>query len=304
MNDIIDVINDNQLGEIHLNESMKYHTTMRVGGHIEVLYIPNSIDSLLKVLKHLKQKQLKYKIIGRGSNCVFPDHQMDGMIIKISNVLDYLEINEAEIVVGAGCSLIKLAKHLSKLGYEGLEFAGGIPGSVGGATVMNAGAHLHSMADIIDHVKIITKDGEIVTLNNQQCQFSYRSSIFQQQYGIIVEITFKMHKSDDDAYIFKKMAGNLAYRQEMQPLDLPSCGSTFRNPSNNHAGKLIDQAGLKGHLVGGMQVSEKHANFIVNVNEGTTADLKQLINEIIDQVKKQTKIVLESEIEIVEDFDE
>ena len=177
MDRLIDLIKADELGEIHLNENMKFHTTMRVGGQIRCLYIPNNVESLVRVLTYVKANKLKYKVLGRGSNTVFPELPMNGIVIKISNVLDYMEINADQIIVGAGYSLIKLAKELSKQGYQGLEFAGGIPGTIGGATTMNAGAHLDCMAKIINHVKIINEANQIVTLTNEQCCFHYRSSI-------------------------------------------------------------------------------------------------------------------------------
>ncbi len=299
MNKIINKIKVDQLGDILENESLVKHTTMRVGGIAKVMYIPNSLSSLQTVIELLKEAKIDYMAIGRGSNLIFIEEYVETFIIKLSNVLEDVEIKSEEVVVGAGLSLQKLAKKMSKLGYEGLEFAGGIPATVGGAIYMNAGAHTGEMADIISWVEYLDENNELVRIDNEACKFTYRHSIFQDLNDIIiVRAGFRIFLGDKAA-VFKKMSGNLAYRKEMQPLELPSCGSTFRNPPGNHAGKLIEDCGLKGFNIGGVKVSEKHANFVVNYNDGTAQDVVDLIKHIQDVVYTKTQIKLSTEIRII-----
>ncbi len=299
MDKIINKIKVDQLGDILENESLVKHTTMRVGGIAKVMYIPNSLSSLQTVIELLKESKIDYMAIGRGSNLIFIEEYVETFIIKVSNVLEDVEIKSEEVVVGAGLSLQKLAKKMSKLGYEGLEFAGGIPATVGGAIFMNAGAHTGEMADIIAWVEYLDENNELVRIDNEACKFTYRHSIFQDLNDIIiVRAGFKIFLGDKAA-VFKKMSGNLAYRKEMQPLELPSCGSTFRNPPGNHAGKLIEDCGLKGFNIGGVKVSEKHANFVVNYNDGTAQDVVDLIKHVQDVVYTKTQIKLSTEIRII-----
>jgi UDP-N-acetylmuramate dehydrogenase len=303
MDYIKNFIHQEDLGELIENESMKFHTSMRTGGNVKFLYIPNDVHALIKVLHILKKYHIKYFILGKGSNLLFPDGAHDLFVIKISKIMDEFLQNNDEFTIGAGTSIQLIAKKLSKMGYSGFEFAGGIPGTFGGAIYMNAGAHTHDMSSIIKDVKIIDENYNIRTIANKDCDFHYRSSIFHQKDWIIIEATIKLDKGDP-AYIFKQMAGNLAYRKEMQPLELPSCGSSFKNPSGNHAGKLIEDCGLKGYMIGGAQVSEKHANFIVNINDATSTDVLNLIEHVVDTVYEKTGIKLSPEMETIKAEDE
>lgn len=285
------------------NEPMELHTSMRVGGKVRAYILCENIDNLIKIIKFLKDKNQKYMIIGRGSNIIFPDYDMDLVVIAINNVLNNLEINNNIITVGAGYSLQKLAKQVSKLGLSGLEFAGGIPGSIGGSVYMNAGAHLSMISNVISKVYCLDENGNKLELTKDKCQFSYRNSIFQKKNLIIYQVELKLEQKERSE-VYKKMAGNLSYREELQPLDLPSCGSVFKNPENNHAGKLIDEAGLKGTKIGGALVSTKHANFIVNSGNASAENIKELIICIKETIKEQFGITLEEEIKILEGIDE
>lgn len=298
MNTVINVIEQQQLGQIIINETMKNHTSIRTGGKVACLYMPKSIDALRTVIELLQEQDVEYKVIGRGSNIIFPDTDSNLFIIKINNVINEMECDECLVKVGAGYSLQTLAKVLSKKGYSGLEFAGGIPGTVGGAVFMNAGAHSGEMSMIVTEVTTLKTDGSLVTYTNEQCEFTYRHSIFQTNDEIIVGVTLKLEQ-DDPAATFKKMSGNLAYRQEMQPLDQPSFGSSFKNPVGMHAGKLIEEAGLKGVRLGGAQVSEKHANFIVNTGTATSEDVLNLINHVQSRISEHHGVDLKTEVEIV-----
>ncbi len=289
-------------GSVLEDESMKFHTSMRVGGRVKYFIKPDSIDNLINIINLFKIKKEPYMVLGRGSNVIFPDYDMNLSIICLNNTIDYLEINQEHIIVGAGYSIQKLAKQLSKQGLSGLEFAGGIPGSVGGAIFMNAGAHSGCIGDVVNYVKTIDQDGNIKIYHHQDCQFAYRYSIFQTNQEIIIEAAFNL-KQDDPSIVFKKMLGNLSYRKELQPLDLPSCGSVFKNPANTSAGYLIDQAGLKGYQIGGAQVSMKHANFIVNMKDASSYDIIQLQDYIKKVIKEKYQIELISEIRILKGID-
>lgn len=295
---IINIIQDENMGEVLVDAPMKDHTSFKTGGKVSAIYSPNSVSNLLKVIKFSKKNNIKFKVIGRGSNLLFPDRDIEMIVIKISHKFNYMEIQEDDkIKVQAGYSTQKLAKVLSKQGYKGLEFAGGIPGTIGGSVYMNAGAHTGEFKDIVEEVVFLDKNNELKTLKKDECNFSYRHSVFQENEGIILEVFLKMQK-EDKAAVFKKMSGNLEYRKEMQPLEWPSFGSVFRNPQNNHAGKLIEEVGLKGHRIGGAQISTKHANFIINDGNAKTEDVKALIKLIKKTVKKEKNIDLHQEVEI------
>lgn len=298
MNEFNEYIVSNQLGDIYQDVDMREHSTMKVGGICKVMYIPETIDQLQKVVKFLHKKKIKHKFIGRGSNCIFMDDMNSTIIIKISNVLDCLEINDDFVYVGAGYSMMKFAKVMSKQGFSGLEFAGGIPGTIGGAIYMNAGAHLSEISNILLSVDVIDEVGNYKTLNTIECEFGYRDSIFHKKDWIICGAKFEIVPGDK-ASVFKKMSGNLEYRKEMQPLEFPSCGSSFRNPPNNHAGKLIEECGLKNHKIGGAKISDKHANFIVNEDGATAQDIYELVKHVQKVVFEKTNIKLHPEMEFV-----
>lgn len=300
METVINLIESEELGAILRDESLANHTTMRVGGIAKYMYIPANLEALIRVIKVLKEEEVKYMTIGRGSNLIFRYDINDTLIIKLSQVMEEIEIETDEVIVGAGRSLQYLAKRMSKAGYQGLEFAGGIPSTVGGALFMNAGAHAGEMSDIVRWVEYINEDDEVIRLTNEECKFSYRHSIFQELHNpIIIRAGLKIILGDK-AEVFKRMSGNLEYRKEMQPLDLPSCGSVFRNPPGNHAGKLVEECGLKGYVLGGAKVSEKHANFIVNYDNATAEDIVNLIEHVKAVVYEKTLIKLHTEIRILE----
>lgn len=299
LNELKEYILTNNLGELRENESMVNNTYVKTGGRVALMYFPDNIQNLGLVYKYICDYNIPHYVIGRGSNLLFADYPQPMIVIKISGILDAITIEDNLVTVGAGYSLQLLARTVSKLGLEGLEFAGGIPGTIGGSIYMNAGAHSGSIDMVIDSVQGVTATGEVVTLSNKECDFSYRHSVFQQTQILIVAATFKL-KQGDKAHVFKRMSGNLEYRKEMQPLDKPSFGSTFRNPIGEHAGRLIEEVGLKGHRIGGAQISEKHANFIINTGDATSADIIKLIELVKTKVLAETGYSLETEVRIVE----
>ncbi len=285
-----------KIGRIDVNIDLKKYCTYKVGGIGKVLVIPDNEQCLLKLMKYIKKNNIKYKILGNGSNLIFGD--FDGILIKLDK-FNNLEINDTIIKVGAGYSLIKLATKVSKLGLSGLEFATGIPGSVGGAVYMNAGAYKTDMGYIVSEVKVITKDLEIKKLYNRDLNYHYRDSLFQHGEYIILEAKIILKKGNKNEIL--DIIENRKQRRLMsQPLEYPSAGSVFRNPTNDFAGRLIEDIGYKGKTVGGAMVSPKHANFIINYNNAKTEDVINLINDIKKEVKEKYKIDLICEQEIVE----
>lgn len=299
LNDLKLFVEKNNLGELLENESMHHHTYVKTGGRVHLLYAPNSVESLAKAFKFITDNSIKYFVIGRGSNLLFTDHPDEMVVIKLSKVIDHVEIIGTNVVVGGGYSLQALARRTSKLGLSGLEFAGGIPAAMGGATFMNAGAHTGDLSMIITRVTTITTGGTIKHYTNEECKFSYRHSIFQEVDEIIVEVEMELEQCDV-ATVFKRMSGNLEYRKEMQPLDKPSFGSAFRNPVGDHAGRLVELVGLKGYKIGGAQISDKHANFIINYDLATTQDFIDLIELAKSRVKAETGFDLETEVRIID----
>lgn len=299
LNDLKKFVEDNQLGELFENESMVHHTYVKTGGRVNLLYTPSSIEALAKAYKFIHDNNINYYVIGRGSNLLFSDDPKEMVVIKMSKVIDEINIDGAKVTVGSGYSLQTLARKVSKQGLSGLEFAGGIPGAMGGSTFMNAGAHTSDLSNVITKVTTVTTDGEVKYYTNSDCKFSYRHSIFQENNDIIVEIEMEL-KQSEVASVFKRMSGNLEYRKEMQPLDKPSFGSAFRNPVGDHAGRLIELVGLKGYQIGGAQISDKHANFIINNDLAKTQDFLDLIDLAKSRVKAETGYTLETEVRIVE----
>lgn len=299
LNDFKQFVEQNDLGVLLENESMVHHTYVKTGGRVKMVYVPHSVEALAKTYKFIKDNEIKYYVIGRGSNLLFSDNPGEMVVIKLSNILDDVEIVGTNVVVGSGFSLQALSRKVSKLGLSGLEFAGGIPGAMGGSTFMNAGAHTGDLSRVITRVTTVTSSGNIKHYTTEECQFSYRHSIFQENDDLIVEIEMELEQCEV-AEVFKRMSGNLEYRKEMQPLNMPSFGSTFRNPKGDHAGRLVELVGLKGYKIGGAQISEKHANFIVNFDLATTQDYIDLIELAKSRVKAETGFELETEVRIVE----
>mgnify|MGYP003291629874 CR=1 FL=1 len=288
-----------KIGKIVLNPKMSDYTTYKVGGEAIALVSPNSVDNLIKLLNYLKGNKIKYMVIGNGSNLIFSDKKYDGIIIKLDG-LNNLEINDTVITVGAGYNLIKLSMKAARLGLAGLEFASGIPGTVGGAVYMNAGAYKSDMGYIVSEVKVLTPDLEIKTLYNRDLNFHYRSSFLQKNKDYIcLEAKLVLKKGDAD--IIREVIEERKQRRLLtQPLEYPSAGSVFRNPENDFAGRLIEELGYKGKNIGGAYVSDKHANFIINKDKATASDVIALINEIKTKVKEKYNIDLIVEQEIVD----
>ncbi|MDP4553093.1 UDP-N-acetylmuramate dehydrogenase [Alkalihalobacillus macyae] len=295
---LAETLRKEDVGRIRVNEPMSKHTTIRIGGPADLLIEPKNTESLRKIMKAIYEHDVKWRAIGRGSNLLVSDNGIDGVVIKLGKGMDDLELNGTELRVAGGHSLIKLVTFISKEGLSGFEFAGGIPGSVGGAVYMNAGAHGSEISDILTKALVLFKDGSLEWLTNEEMEFSYRTSILQQRSGIVVEAIFDLKKGNKDS-IIAEMNKNKDYRSDTQPWKEPCCGSVFRNPLPNHAGKLVEQSGLKGRQIGGAQISNMHGNFIVNVGGAKAEDVLALINLVKKTVKNRYDIDLQTEVEIV-----
>ncbi|ULT58500.1 UDP-N-acetylmuramate dehydrogenase [Neobacillus drentensis] len=299
MDAIVTELQNLNIGKVKTNEPLLNHTTIKIGGPADLFIEPSSVDSLKKAMAVIEKNGLKWRAIGRGSNLLVSDKGIEGAVIKLGSGLDLLEINETEITVGGGYSLVSLATSISKKGLSGLEFASGIPGSVGGAVYMNAGAHGSDISKILTKAHILFDDGSMEWLTNQEMEFSYRTSILQKKRpGIVLEAVFKLTQGDRAA-IVAQMQKNKDYRKETQPWNFPCAGSIFRNPLPNYAGKLIEDADLKGYSIGGAKISEMHGNFIVNAGNATAEDVLSLIQYVKDTIFRLYQVKMETEVEII-----
>lgn len=287
-------------GQLREQEPMKLHTTFRVGGPADVLVTPDLVQ-LPMIIKLCKLHQMPYTIIGNGSNLLVGDKGIRGLVIVCGKPAEEICFDETRVTVGAGTMLAKAANAAAEHSLSGMEFAAGIPGSIGGAVVMNAGAYGGEMKDIIESVKVLDQDGEEHTLSLEELDLSYRHSCIPEHRYIVTEAVLRL-KRGDRQQICDTMADYRNRRVEKQPLNYPSAGSTFKRPEGYFAGKLIMDAGLKGYTVGGAQVSEKHAGFVVNIGDATAADIKQLMQDVSDKVKEQYGVVLEPEVKMIGEF--
>lgn len=289
-----------QFGEVLYNASLKKYNTYKIETSAEYIVFPNSVESLIALLKYIKETNMKYIILGNGSNVILNDRHFNGIIIKLDR-LDNIDISGQMITAGAGVMLPKLASESIEHNLAGLEWASAIPGTVGGATVGNAGAYNKSMFDFIQTVNIINENLELTTLNKDEIKHEYRhSSLKDNKKLIVVGVTLKLEPGDKEESL-EIVKRRRIKRVETQPLEYPSAGSVFRNPPDDAAGRIIEQdVHLKGTTIGGAKVSEKHANFIINSNNATGKDIRDLIKFIHDKVLKETNIDLILEQEIID----
>lgn len=278
------------------NYPLKKLNTWKIGGLAETVFWPANQEELQKVWLEAQDKGVPIRLLGRGSNVLLPDEGLSGITV-ISTALDEIIWEEERVKVGAGYSLARLAQEAADRGLTGLEFARGIPGTVGGAIVMNAGAHGGEIQDVLVAVKILTREGEIQFLRKDQIQFGYRECSLRGK-AWVLEGIFKLVEGDGDV-IQEVMSRNLKKRREAQPLEYPNAGSIFRNPEGNSAGRLIEEAGWKGKGIGGAQVSLKHANFIINTGTATAADVLVLIREIQLDIQKKYGVELKTEVQYI-----
>ena len=287
--------------ELKENEPMSAHCSFRIGGPVRALAAPQDVTGLTRLCYLLKKHELAPYILGNGTNILFPDEGLkDLFIISTEKLTKMFLLPDGAIYAEAGVSLSKLASFAQQNGLTGLEFASGIPGSVGGGLMMNAGAYGGELKDAVESVVIhFLPEQALYELTNEQCAFGYRSSFFQKMPGcVILSAVFCLEKGDGEK-IAEKMRELNARRRDKQPLDLPSAGSAFKRPAGGFAAALIDEAGLKGYAVGGAQVSEKHAGFVVNTGGATSHDVYDLMMHIRRTVYEHSKVALEPEMIIL-----
>ena len=284
--------------KVLMDEPMKKHTSFRIGGPVDVMIIPSNEGELIEAINICRNNNIDYIVMGNGSNILVSDSGIRGVVINISEELGQITIDGTNLKVQSGALLTVASKRALKASLKGLEFASGIPGSIGGAIAMNAGAYGGEMKDVVTKVKCIDKDGELIILSNEEMKFRYRGSRVQDEGLIVVEVDMKLSEGNFDE-IQGKMREYNKRRTTKQPLHLPSCGSTFKRPEGYYAGKLIEDAGLRGMRLGGAQVSEVHSGFIVNVDNATCDDVINLIKVIQKVVRDKYNVLLEPEIKFV-----
>ena len=280
------------------NENMANHTTFKCGGSARLYIAPNSIDELVKVLEVLRAEKYPYYIIGNGSNLLVKDEGYDGAIVEVDKKISDIDVRGEEIIVEAGAKLSKIATIAMESDLAGFEFAHGIPGNMGGAVVMNAGAYGGEMKDVIKWVKVIDQNGEIKTLENEELELGYRTSIVMKEKMIVLEACIKLELGIMGE-IADVMALLMSKRKASQPLEYPSAGSTFKRPEGYFAGKLVQDSGMKGYRVGDAMVSEKHSGFVINCGNATAADVIQVIKDVKAKVKEDFGVDLEPEVRII-----
>ena len=292
--------NNDIIQKIIYNEPMKKHTSFKIGGNADFFVSVKTIEELKQALFYAKQKQIPITIIGNGTNILVSDSGIRGIVIKID--IQHFDIEEendyVEIGVGSGNKMMALATQLKNQEISGFEQLSGIPGTIGGAIYMNAGAYGKEMKDIVISTKCMNMKGEIFELSNEEQKFEYRSSVFNTKEYIILEAKLKLKKGKKED-IELQMNEYLNQRKEKQPLEYPSAGSTFKRQEGIITAKLIDECGLKGYKIGGAMVSEKHAGFIVNTGDATAKDVLELIKYVKDEVYKKYGVKIEEEVKIV-----
>lgn len=286
---------------IRQNEPMKNHTTFRVGGPADIFLTP-SAEELPAVLSVCREEHVPVTVIGNGSNLLVGDQGIRGVVICIGFGMRGIRVDGEKIFLEAGVTLAAAAQQAAKAGLTGLEFASGIPGTFGGAIVMNAGAYGGEMKDVIVSVRVISEDGEILTLSKEELDLSYRHSVIPERGYLVIDGELLLTREKDPDQITERMEELKKKRIEKQPLEYPSAGSTFKRPEGYFAGKLIMDTGLRGFSVGGAKVSEKHCGFVVNTGKASATDVADVIAEVQEKVKNKFGVSLEREIIYLGDF--
>lgn len=287
---------------VKLNEDMKLHTTFRIGGPADYYVEPNTKEEVRQLLLLCRKEEMPYYIIGNGSNLLVGDKGFRGLIIQIGKNLNKVTFGEnGHVTAQTGVMLSKLAMEIAEHGYTGFEFAAGIPGTLGGAVTMNAGAYGGEIKDCIVSAFAVSQTGEFLTLSKEQLDLSYRNSIIQKEHYVVLEAEFQFEKADKKA-VLETITDLNQRRRDKQPLNYPSAGSTFKRPEGYFAGKLIMDAGLRGFRVGGIMISEKHCGFVINVDNGTAKEALMLIDAVKKKVLEQFGVVLEPEVRMIGEF--
>ncbi|MGB8454179.1 MAG: UDP-N-acetylmuramate dehydrogenase [Anaerocolumna sp.] len=294
------ILNDKQ---IMIEEPLARHTTFEIGGPVQFLVLPESISQVAAAVKLCREENIPFYIMGNGSNLLVSDNGYQGTIIKLSQAFSKISIDGERYTIRAeaGVLLSKLANEIAGHSMTGFEFAAGIPGTLGGAVTMNAGAYDGEIKQTIMEAVVLDQEGNVLKLNKEELKMGYRTTIIQDKHYIVLEAAFGL-VSGNKADIFHKIKELNARRREKQPLDFPSAGSTFKRPSGYYAGKLIMDSGLRGYQVGRAQVSEKHCGFVINKGGATAGEVKTLINNVIEIVNLRFGVALEPEVKFLGDF--
>ena len=287
--------------EILVAEPMKNHTTFRIGGPADALALPKTPEEVAEVVRFCHEHAQPYYVLGNGSNLLVSDEGYRGLVLQLYRNFNDIQVNGETITVQSGAMLAAVARTAYQTGLTGLEFASGIPGTIGGAVVMNAGAYGGEMKNVLKEVTVLTKEGEVLVIPAKALELGYRTSVIPKNGWIVLGAVLQLKKGDQEQ-ILARMEELKEQRITKQPLDLPSAGSTFKRPEGYFASKLIMDAGLRGFTVGGAQVSEKHCGFVVNRGNATAADVWELICEVKRRVKEMTGVELEPEVKLLGDF--
>ncbi|WP_337538000.1 UDP-N-acetylmuramate dehydrogenase [Suilimivivens sp.] len=281
--------------DILTEEPMSRHTTFRIGGEAACFIRISSEEQLRKLIPYFENVGIEYFVLGKGSNLLVGDKGYPGVILQISDACQQIEAEGNRLQVQAGAALSKVALFAMERGLEGLEFAAGIPGTVGGGVVMNAGAYGGEMKQVVESVRVLSSEGEILTLDNDTMEFGYRTSIIRNRNFIVLSVTFRLREGNREE-IRARIEDFQKRRMEKQPLNYPSAGSTFKRPEGYFAGKLIMDAGLRGFQIGDARVSDKHCGFVVNVGKATARDVTDVIEEVQEKVRERFGVSLEREV--------
>ena len=287
--------------DILINELMSRHTTFRTGGPASLFIRPRTTEEIKGVLKLLKRSEVDFFILGNGSNLLVSDKGYDGVVISLANFDDIKIEDETKVIAQAGAMNSAIASLARDNSLTGFEFAAGIPGTIGGAMIMNAGAYGGEMKDITAKVTVLSSDGEVIKLDGQAMKFGYRTSAIKGKKFVVLSVLLELQKGNKDE-IAGKMQELALKRKEKQPLEFPSAGSTFKRPEGYFAGKLIEDSGLRGFSVGGAAVSEKHCGFVINKGKATSSDIYNLIKHVQDKVYEDFSVKLEPEVIMLGEF--
>ncbi len=287
-----------QSSEVLYNEPLRNYSFTKTGGNAEILVKISNEKDLQNVISYSNENNIELTILGNGSNVLISDNGIQGIVALTSDMNDIELLEDDVISCYAGLTLKELTNFCIENSLTNLEFSCGIPGSVGGAIFMNAGAYGGEMKEVVQKVEVFTKNGEKKIYTNEQMEFSYRHSAIQETKEIISRVYFQMKKGNKEEIVSKVEELN-KMRSDKQPLEYPSCGSVFKRPVGHFAGQLISEAGLKGYRIGGVEVSEKHAGFMINVADGTAKDYEDLIESVIEKVKEHSGVTLEREVRIL-----
>ncbi|HDX9590468.1 TPA: UDP-N-acetylmuramate dehydrogenase [Bacillus pseudomycoides] len=293
-NDLLNILDDTKVKK---DEPLKKYTFTKTGGNADYFVLPTTYQEVQDVIKYANQNKIDFTILGNGSNIIIRDGGIRGIVLNLTNLTDIL-LKDNKVIVQSGATIIDTSKFALENHLTGLEFACGIPGTVGGAVYMNAGAYGGEVSHVIENVLVLTRDGEILNLNKDDLELEYRNSSISREGYLVLEATFALQEGDYNK--IKEQMDELTFlRESKQPLEYPSCGSVFKRPPGMFAGKLIQDSGLQGKQIGGVQVSTKHAGFMVNVGEGTASDYVKLIRYVQETVKSKFNVELETEVKII-----